>query len=86
MEEPDQLQSMRSQRVGYDGSALAHMPALATAGVLYRFTISRNKKQILLCSWEKEMTTHSTMLAWRIPWTEEPGRLQSMGLQITEHS
>ena len=29
---------------------------------------------------EKEMTTHSRALAWKIPWTEEPGRLQSMGL------
>ena len=28
---------------------------------------------------EKEMATHSSTLAWRIPWTEEPGRLQSMG-------
>ena len=28
---------------------------------------------------EKEMVTHSSILAWRIPWTEEPGRLQSMG-------
>ena len=27
---------------------------------------------------EKEMTTHSSILAWRIPWTEEPGSLQSM--------
>ena len=30
---------------------------------------------------EKEMATHFNILAWRIPWTEEPGRLQSMGLQ-----
>ena len=30
---------------------------------------------------EKEMTTHSSVLAWRIPWTEEAGRLESMGLQ-----
>ena len=30
---------------------------------------------------EKEMATHSSILAWKIPWTEEPGRLQSMGLQ-----
>ena len=30
---------------------------------------------------EKEMATHSSTLAWRIPWTEEPGRLQSMELQ-----
>ena len=30
---------------------------------------------------EKETATHSSIPAWRIPWTEEPGRLQSMGLQ-----
>ena len=30
---------------------------------------------------EKEMATHSSTLAWRIPWREEPGRLQSMGSQ-----
>ena len=30
---------------------------------------------------EYEMTTHFTLLAWRIPWTEDPGGLQSMGLQ-----
>ena len=29
---------------------------------------------------EKEMATHSNILAWEIPWTEEPGRLQSMGI------
>ena len=30
---------------------------------------------------EKEMATHSSVLAWKIPWTEDPGRLQSMGSQ-----
>ena len=30
---------------------------------------------------EKEMTTHSSILAWKIPWTEEPGELQSMELK-----
>ena len=30
---------------------------------------------------EKEMATHSSVLAWEIPWTEEPGRLQSIGSQ-----
>ena len=30
---------------------------------------------------EGEMATHSSILAWKIPWTEEPGRLQSMGSQ-----
>ena len=33
---------------------------------------------------EKEMATHSSILAWRIPWTKEPGRLQSMGLQESD--
>ena len=34
---------------------------------------------------EKEMATHSITLAWRIPWREEPGKLQSMGLQRVGH-
>ena len=34
---------------------------------------------------EKEMTTHSSILAWRTPWTEEPGRLQSKGSQRVVH-
>ena len=34
---------------------------------------------------EKEMATHSNTLAWRIPWTEEPGRLQPMGSQRVRH-
>ena len=36
-------------------------------------------------SLEKEMATHSGTLAWKIPWTEEPGRLQSKGLQRAGH-
>ena len=35
---------------------------------------------------EEEVTTHSSILAWEIPWTEEPGRLQSMGLYRVRHS
>ena len=34
---------------------------------------------------EEGMATHSSILAWRIPWTEEPGRLQFMGLQRVGH-
>ena len=33
---------------------------------------------------EKEMATHSSILAWKIPWAEKPGRLQSMGLQESD--
>ena len=35
---------------------------------------------------EKEMTTHSSILAWRIPWTEEPGGLQFMGWQESDRT
>ena len=34
---------------------------------------------------EKEMATHSSILAWKIPWMEEPGRLKSMGSQRVGH-
>ena len=44
---------------------------------------------LLLLGWEdaleKEMATHSSILAWRIPWTEEPGGLCSIGLQRVGH-
>ena len=43
----------------------------------------------LILGWEdpleKEMATHSSILAWRIPWAEEPGRLQSIELQRVGH-
>ena len=46
--------------------------------------------QVLSLGWEdpleKEMATHSSILAWRIPWTEKPGGLQSMGLQRLRHN
>ena len=36
-------------------------------------------------SLEEEMAIHTSILAWKIPWTEEPGRLESMGLQLLSH-
>ena len=54
------------------------------------------EKRVLSLGWEvpleEEMATHSSILAWKIPWTEEPGRLHSMGSQrvghnlVTEHA
>ena len=45
--------------------------------------------QVQFLGWEdpleEEIATHSSILAWRIPWTEEPGGLQSMGLQRVGH-
>ena len=40
---------------------------------------------LLVMSREKAMATHSSTLAWKIPWMEEPGRLQSMGLLRVGH-
>ena len=50
---------------------------------------SRDMGQVGSLGWEdpleKEMATHSSILAWEIPWTEKPGGLQSRGLQRVGH-
>ena len=48
-------------------------------------TMQETRVQSLEDLLEKEMATHSRILAWKIPWTEEPGRLQSMGSQRVRH-
>ena len=53
-----------------------HLPAMQETWIL-----SLGQEDSL----EKEIATHSTTLAWKIPWTEKPGRLQSMGLQRVRH-
>ena len=49
----------------------------------------RQETQVRSLGWkdplEEEMATHSSVLAWEIPWTEEPGGLQSEGSQRVEH-
>ena len=52
------------------------LPAMQETGVQ-----SLGQEDVL----EKEMATHSSTLAWKIPWTEEPRRLQSMGSQRVGH-
>ena len=48
------------------------------------------KTRVCALGWEdpleKEMAIHSSTIAWKIPWTEGPGRLQSMGLQRVGHN
>ena len=60
------------------GSVLKNLPAMQKT----------QETQVQFLSWEdpleKEMTTHFSILAWGIPWTEEPGRLQTMGLQESD--
>ena len=50
-----------------------------------KYMPAMQETQVQSLSWEdpleEEMATHSSLLAWKIPWMEEPGRLQSMGLQ-----
>ena len=51
----------------------------------FQRTARRNKKAFLSDQLEKAMATHSSSLAWKIPWMEEPGRLQSMGSWRVRH-
>ena len=62
----------------------------------YKFSVqvkclsTMQETQVQSLGWEdpleKEMATHSNILAWKIPWMEEPGRLQSMGSQRVGHN
>ena len=70
-EEPGRLQSVGSHRLS---SGSDHKASAYNAG---DWVQSLGQKDPL----EKEMATHSSILAWRIPWKEEPGVLQSMGSQ-----
>ena len=58
--------------------------ALTGLGTL-DFTLTEKNSTDFLNLMEKAMATHPSTLAWKIPWTEEPGRLQSMGSQGVGH-
>ena len=66
-----------------------HSIPVTFKGRIYLFQASlvaqMQETQVQSLNWEepleKRLATHSSILVWRIPWTEEPGRLQSMGLQ-----
>ena len=51
----------------------------------FRESLSVSDLGYLANQMEKAMASHSSTLAWKIPWTEEPGRLQSMGSQRVGH-
>ena len=93
-EEPGRLQSMGSRRVGHDWvTALSlftfmHWRRKWQPTPVFLPGESQGRGSLVGCclwgctvedSLEEEMATHSSILAWRISWTEEPGRLQSMG-------
>ena len=60
-------------------SAISHVVLRGSASVI----LSIDRCQLPMV--EKAMASHSSTLAWKIPWTEEPGRLQSMGLRRVGH-
>ena len=86
-EEPGGLQSKELQKVGHDWATNTHMLFIVHCPY-HIFFIHSSVYGHLDCfmSWlEKEMATHSGTLAWKIPWMEEPGRLQSTGSQRVGH-
>ena len=69
-------------RVGYDLAAAATIVLIAqSVKDLPAMQETRTHFLGLEYPLEKEMATHSSILTWRVPWTEEPGRLQSTGSQ-----
>ena len=58
--------------------------SLVVQSVKNLLAVQETQVQFLKGPLEKEMATHSSIFAWRISWTEEPGRLQSMGSQESD--
>ena len=62
-----------------------HVVGASLVAQIVKNLFSMQETQVPSLGWEdpleKGMATHSSILAWRVPWTEEPGRLQSMGSQ-----
>ena len=85
-EEPGRLQSMGLQRVRHDWATFTFSSKYRAflLAQLVKNLPAIQKTWVQILDWEDPLeegiATHSSILAWRIPWTEEPGRLQSMGL------
>ena len=79
MEKKKKTASIR--RMDFPGSSMEKKPP-ANAGDLQETWVQSLDWEDSL---EQEMATHSGILAWKIPWTEKPGRLQSVGSQRVEH-
>ena len=87
-EEPGRLQSMDLQRVGHDwATSFNNWASLVAQTVKCLPSMQETWVRFLGREdpLEKEMAIHSSTLVWKIPWTEEPDRLQSMGSQRVGH-
>ena len=78
----DESHSLRKMFLDYKTNKSQGFPG---SSVVKKIQLPMQEMQILSLGWEdpleKEIIIHSSILAWKIPWTEEPCRLQSMGLQ-----
>ena len=86
--EPGGRPSMGLHRVGHDWSDLAAAAGSPVAQSVKNLSAMQDtwvRSQDWEYLLEKEMATHSKILAWKIPWTEEPGGLQSMGSRSVGH-
>ena len=96
MEEPCRLQS--TGRKESDTTEQLHLhfttiygniPLISLMAQMVKYLPSMWEIRVRSLGWEdsleKEMATHSSTLVWKIPWTEEPSRLQSVGLQRVRH-
>ena len=88
-EERSRLQSMGSQRGGHDWATSHPRAEGGVGGSEGKAPPAMQETLVQSLGWEdpleKEMATHSSILAWKILWMEEPSRLQSMGLQRVGH-
>ena len=78
---------MLNERVNLGGNIYVYVDFLVAQTV--KCLSTKWETQVRSLVWEdpleKEMATHSSIVAWKIPWTEERGRLQSMGSQRVRH-
>ena len=91
------LWSMGSQRVRHNCAQQQKLKSECINYLLIDFLVAQQRRVLLPCRktqaqslpredpLEKETAIHSSILAWEVPWTEEPGRLQSMGSQRVGH-
>ena len=81
------LWSIGLERVGTTEQSTICFKKLANVNYLFKFNFLNYKSYISLLELlvEKAMAPHSSTFAWKIPWTEEPGRLQSMGSLRARH-
>ena len=85
VESQDTLNNMKNLEWARGDSLWKHRWPVFLVSQMVKNLPVMHKTQVRSLGWEdpleKRMATHSSIFAWRIPWTEEPGRLQSMGLE-----